>query len=332
MADKPTGKFIIYEEAWNTMQQYASIAYDTDKNEISGITCLRKVEHPKTGKNVWELFDPIILKQENTGVTTELDKDALTEYYVKTAVKHHPENIRFCWWHSHHTMAAFWSGTDLKEINAWKNDSWSLALVVNLFGDYCLNVSTWDPVEHTEDVPLEIIREAIKPTAEQIKEYKELCSSPAPVIQTYNRTNWTNKYRQTNQVGIWNKPDNEVVVDALAKDDVLAWNKHDNALHYTELHQELTEEITDLMSDYADGTVDYKKYAETVKILNTRLDARNAKMRVKKIVKGKLLEFSSTSYSEDHIKYDSKEVEAIYEGALSSIEIASYNGGYYGFH
>ena len=86
------------------------------------------------------------------------------------------------------------------------------------------------------------------------------------------------------------------------------------------------------MSDYSDGTVDYKKYAETVKMLNARLDARNAKMRVKKIAKGKLLEFASTSYPEDHIKYDSKEVEAIYEGALSSIEVASYNGGYYGFH
>tara|TARA_R110002012_G_scaffold120305_2_gene269535 strand:- start:3208 stop:4185 length:978 start_codon:yes stop_codon:yes gene_type:complete len=325
MPDKTTSKFIIYEKAWNTMQQYARIAYDKDKNEISGLTCLKKVKHPETGQRVWELFDPVILKQENTGTTTELDKDALTEYYVKTAAHHHPENIRFCWWHSHHTMGAFWSGTDLKEIKAWKNDTWSLALVVNLFGDYCLNVSTWDPVEHSEDVPLEIIRKPILPTKEQLAEYEELCSSPAPVVQSYSR-NWTNKYRQTNQVGIWNK------VDALAKEDALTWNKHDNALHYTDLHQEVTEEIDELMSDYADGTATYKKYTETIKILNSRLDVRNAKMKVKRIAKGKLLEFASTSFAEDHIKYDSDEVKGIYEGALSSIEIADYNGGYYGFH
>ena len=35
--------FIISEKAWNIMQQYARIAYDEDKNEVSGITCFKKV-------------------------------------------------------------------------------------------------------------------------------------------------------------------------------------------------------------------------------------------------------------------------------------------------
>ena len=220
MADKQDRKFIISEDAWNILQQYAKIAYDKDKNEISGMLCVRKVNHPATNTLVWELFDPVILKQENTGTTTELDKDALTDFYVKTAMVH-GEDIRFCWWHSHHTMGAFWSGTDVKEINAWKNDSWSLALVINLFEEYCLNVSTWDPLEHSEDVPLEIIRTMPKPTTKQIKEYEELCDKSEPIVATNH--NWTSNYKQINQIGIWNKSFKIPKDEPLVSDDKLEW-------------------------------------------------------------------------------------------------------------
>ena len=322
MADKQDRKFIISEKAWNTMQQYAQIAYDKDKNEISGMLCVRKIEHPTTNKPVWELFDPIILKQENTATLTELDKDALTDYYVKTAMVH-GQDIRFCWWHSHHTMGAFWSGTDVKEINAWKNDSWSLALVINLFEEYCLNVSTWDPIEHSEDVPLEILRNKSAYTKKQVEEYEELCSKPSPVV--YSHKNWTNKYKQTNQVGIWNKTVDEEV-DALAKDEVLAWAKHDNAAPYAELHTEVVEEISDMMEEYADGKKEYKEYCEWRNGINSRLKARDAKMQLLKIKKGDLLEQTATHFPEDWIKYESKDVQRAYETAVTSIEVTMYGG------
>ena len=116
--------FYIPEKEWYELQGWATIAYDEDKNEISGLMTVLEIE-----PNKYLICNPEILKQENTGTTTELDKDALTDFYVKTAMKH-GEDIRFCWWHSHHTMGAFWSTTDEREINAWKNDSWSLALVI----------------------------------------------------------------------------------------------------------------------------------------------------------------------------------------------------------
>ena len=37
MSKNTQPKFIIQEKAWDTMQQYARIAYDGDKNEISGL-------------------------------------------------------------------------------------------------------------------------------------------------------------------------------------------------------------------------------------------------------------------------------------------------------
>ena len=77
MAKNEKPKFIIQEKAWNTMQQYAQIAYEKDKNEISGLIPYKLVEHPVSKDMVYELFDPVILKQENTGTTTELDGEAI---------------------------------------------------------------------------------------------------------------------------------------------------------------------------------------------------------------------------------------------------------------
>ena len=326
-------RFIIYEKAWNIMQQYARIAYETDANEVSGITCVRKIGHPETKKKVWELFEPIILKQENTGTTTELDGDALRDFYIKAAMKH-GSDIRFCWWHSHHTMGAFWSTTDVNEINAWKNDSWSLALVINLFEEYCLNVSTWDPLEHSEDVPLEILRNKPAYSNIQVKEYEELCSKPEPIVTSYN--GWTRNYKQVNQVGLWkNTKDNKLVpddADVLATDDILSWSKHDNAIPYAELHTALTDEIDETMSDYAEGKITYNKYCEWLKAINLSLKTRDAKMKVIKVKKGELLEQTATKFPGDFIKYESTKVENAYETALSSIETHIYNGGYYGFN
>ena len=132
MAKNEKPKFIIQEKAWNTMQQYAAIAYDKDKNEISGLIPYKLVKHPVSEEKVYELFDPVIIKQENTGTTTELDGEAIRDYQIKAGMKYGTD-IKFCWWHSHHTMDAFWSGTDQNEIDAWENDSWSLALVINLY-------------------------------------------------------------------------------------------------------------------------------------------------------------------------------------------------------
>ena len=319
--------FIITEKAWNIMQQYAGIAYEKEKNEISGITCVKKVKHPVSGEMVWELFEPIILKQENTGTTTELDGDALRDYYIKAAMKH--GEVRFCWWHSHHTMAAFWSGTDLNEIKAWKNDSWSLALVVNLYGEYKLNVSTWDPIEHTVDVPLEIIRDIPQPTKKQLKEYEELCSSKVNVV------NYSNFSRQTY---LWNKGfqgngwiSKTKTEDALTKSGELAWKNSDNIDEYGELFSLVIDEIDDIMTDFAAGVIDYNKYSEFVKAMNTNLKKRNAKISIVKFAKGSLLEKTSTLFPIDHIKFETKKAQEVYEKAEAMIDYDSVIGGnFYG--
>ena len=321
MADEQKRNFIISEKAWNTMQQYAGIAYEKDKNEVSGIACVKRVKHPVSNKKVWEIFEPVILKQENTGVTTELDGDALRDYYVKSASKH--GDIRYCWWHSHHTMGAFWSGTDLNEIKAWKNDSWSLALVINLYQEYLLNVSTWEPIEHSEDVPLEIIRDISTATKKQLKEYDELCSNPAPIIQ--NGWNWKNN-NAYNQVDLWNKNVNK---SPLEKTDVLAWQGSNNILPYKELIEEVIENIDTLMEECADGSKTYEQYVNEVKAMNLALKTRKARFKIKQIAKGKLLDATMTMLPADHLKYDNKFAEEAYDKVLSMIDADDIMGGHY---
>tara|TARA_R100000781_G_scaffold111298_1_gene77651 strand:- start:1235 stop:2227 length:993 start_codon:yes stop_codon:yes gene_type:complete len=312
--------FIITQKAWNIMQQYAGIAHDKDKNEISGIACVKKVQHPVSDDMVWEIFDPVILKQENTSTTTELDGDALRDYYIKAAMKH--GEVRFCWWHSHHTMAAFWSGTDLNEIKAWKNDSWSLALVINLYGEYKLNVSTWDPIEHTEDVPLEIIGDTLKPTKKQLKEYEELCSNKADIVHHHSYGG--------HQTYLWNKSfqgnnwiTKSTTEDALTKSGELTWKNSDNLEEYAELFNIVIDEIDDIMTDFAAGAIDYKKYEEFIIAINLNLSKRNAKMKIRKFPKGSLLEKAATLFPIDHIKFDCKKTQEIYERSETIID---YNG------
>ena len=144
--------FYISERDWNKIQNYAQEAYDTKKSEIGGM--LVAIED-KDGD--WELKDPVILKQQISGSNCVLDKDELALYYTKVGTKLKKKNFRFVWWHSHHTMDAFWSGTDLTAIKEYSDGDFSFALVVNLKEEYKFRVSVWKPLEVHEDVDLTII-------------------------------------------------------------------------------------------------------------------------------------------------------------------------------
>jgi len=149
--------FYVSEKNWNKIIGYSEEAYNTMKSEIGGMSIMVEDEDGD-----WELIRPVILKQEVSGGNTHLDKDALAEYYTMACKKAGKRNFRFCWWHSHHTMAAFWSGTDLKAIDEFDEGDFSFALVVNLKEEYKFRVSVWKPFEVHEDQTLEINRSSTK--------------------------------------------------------------------------------------------------------------------------------------------------------------------------
>ena len=98
----------------NKIIHYAQAAYDEHKAEIGGMAVCVKGED-----NEWTIEDPIILKQDITATNCALDKEELSSYYldVNNNKKYKKKDWRFLWWHSHHMMDSFWSGTDLNAID-----------------------------------------------------------------------------------------------------------------------------------------------------------------------------------------------------------------------
>ena len=145
-------EFTIQDKAWNKVINYANAAYDQFKSEIGGMMVVIEDD-----AGDWELKDPVIMKQKISASNTHLDQEELAAYYTKAAMKYKKVNFRFCWWHSHHTMSAFWSGTDTNTIDEFSDGDFSFALVVNLKEEYKFRVSVWKPIEVHEDVDLDTL-------------------------------------------------------------------------------------------------------------------------------------------------------------------------------
>ena len=142
----------IQKKDWDKIINYARCASDKWSTEIGGMAVTRQ---DKDGN--WEIVDPQIMKQEVSAALCELDKTELATYYSKMAIKYRKDNIRFCWWHSHAKMDAFWSGTDTNTIDEYEDRDLSFALVVNDREEYKCRVSVWKPFTIHKDVELQII-------------------------------------------------------------------------------------------------------------------------------------------------------------------------------
>ena len=180
----------ISEANWNKIMGFAKEAYDEHKCEIGGMAVCKE---DKDGD--WVIENPVILKQEISSTNCVLDKDELAKYYTKTGMskRYKNANYRFLWWHSHHTMAAFWSNTDLTAIEEFNEGDFSFALVINLKGEYKMRVSVWDPIEVHNDVELNILRKETSVSKSIKDQVEELCETP-----TYKSTGWTYGGYQTN--------------------------------------------------------------------------------------------------------------------------------------
>ena len=166
-------KVYILKDSWDKIINYAKAAYHGEKAEIGGMSV---VTQDKDGD--WWIEDPQIMNQEISATTCDLDKEDLAKYYTQMAVKYKDTNFRFCWWHSHHTMGAFWSGTDLSSIDEYGEgeSDLSFALVVNLKEEYKCRISVWKPLEVHQDVELEIVgKEDVEIPLEIVTEVKAKC-------------------------------------------------------------------------------------------------------------------------------------------------------------
>ena len=247
-------EFYIDQKDWTKIQQYAQQAYTSKKAEIGGM--LVAIED-KDGD--WELKDPVILKQQISGSNCVLDKEELALYYTKVGTKLKKKNFRFVWWHSHHTMDAFWSGTDLTAIKEYSDGDFSFALVINLKEEYKLRVSVWKPIECHEDVELTIVGATKKVPKKIIDEVTEKCSS---ITYSYPKST---AWRQ----GISTEKSNQMTLMDTTKvggqksNQELSGDSHDYIYAYTL--------IDEMNKQYCDGRLTYEGWIAKAKQVNKLL-------------------------------------------------------------
>ena len=192
-------EFYIEKKDWDKVISYAQAAWDEHNSEIGGMMVV-----VKDTDGDWSIQDPVIMKQRISAGNTHLDKEELAKYYTKAAIKYKDNEFRFCWWHSHHTMGAFWSGTDTSTIDEYSDGDFSFALVVNLKEEYKFRVSVWQPIETHEDVEITILNNERKVSKSIIKEVNKLCSK-----ESYARSKGivkSSNYKHLGQTSLWNKP------------------------------------------------------------------------------------------------------------------------------
>jgi len=289
--------FYITEKDWYRLQAWATLAYEEDKNEISGLMTAVPQEDGRI-----KVGDVEILKQENTGTNTELDGDAVSEYMMKYGMKYNNPEMKFVWWHSHHTMGAFWSGTDIKEIEAWENNSYSLALVINLKEEYLFRVSFWKtnglPIEQHIDTTLTIERKQpnIHILDSMKKQYKELCSSP--VVHTLGARragiSW-NSHGQMFQNNLWQQNEKDIEIE----------NAYVSTL----------EELESLIESFVSGTESLKKYKKSIKAINKECKKHKMPFSVKDIKGSKhdVCNILMTKMPYELIEWDSNNNKELYE-------------------
>ena len=266
--------FYIAQKNWDKILGYAEEAYSTEKSEIGGMSVM--VED-KDGD--WILEDPVILKQEISAGNTVLDKDALADYYTKQAMKMKKKNFRFCWWHSHHTMGAFWSGTDKIAIDEFDEGDFSFALVVNLKGEYKFRVSVWKPLAVHEDTELEVLDRKSRCTKKMTEEVKELCSKPsyAPSKTRWNKQNYGYSYggygyKSADQLTARTDPRQETLFNGVPHIDSLGVIKQS--------FTQIVEDVDDVNGELVDGTLTFKDYSDVIDGLNKALQQEKSMYKI----------------------------------------------------
>ena len=310
----------IDKECWDKIINYAKAAYHTEKCEIGGMSV---VTQDKDGD--WLIQEPVILKQEIGGTTCDLDKEELAKYYTKMAVKYNKMNFRFCWWHSHHTMGAFWSGTDISSIDEYGEgeSDLSFALVVNLKEEYKCRVSVWKPVEIHQDVELNIIDNTpdVEIPLEIVTEVKAKCETRG-IVTTYNRNtkqlSLADSHINAKYGYNWN--------DYKALDDVNAPTQQEQT-NFEEKYEYAVMKTAEYIRQVTIGDWTMHKFKKAIRETNKQLDPYG--IQISELTKRELHEFLELNSE----PYEIVETDAKYADIVDSMtEMWSYNTGYGGYN
>ena len=297
------------EEDWETIHDYARIAYYCKPPKKKAATIEPKVWHNEIGgmavmkytKQGWLIFNPTILQQTVSGTICTLDKDKLSLYYSDMFGKY--GKCRFVWWHSHHTMSANWSGTDTDTIEENATSDWSASLLINLKGEHKLRIQFFRPLECSIDTEVSVLRPKRKLSKALYNEVVEKCSEKTYAVTKWNRGNdYTYGYGGYGDYGQYDssyyKGENPKSIDTdKARQRNLFNHGRDDELDEDFVYSY----IDDLNKHYVKSTIDYTQWRNCVRASNQKLNEHG--MKIIEFKKKKLEEIIYTAKPDDFITY-----------------------------
>lgn len=312
-------EIFIHKTCWDKIINYANAAYSTEKAEIGGMAV---VTQDKDGD--WHIEDPQIVKQEIAGTTCDLDKEELAMYYTKAAMKHKDDVFRFCWWHSHHTMEAFWSGTDLSSIDEYgEGDSdVSFALVVNLKQEYKCRISVWKPVVVHQDIELKIIDDTpeVEIPLEILTEVKAKCTTRS--ISSY-QTGYTKLPSNGKQLNINQGRYRDWSTYNWVDDDMTIKPTHQETANFEAKYEYACNKITEFMRQFKSGKWNAHKVKSAITHTNVILEPYG--LQIDKLTKKDIEEFIAADEHPFAILIIDNKYNDIAE---MYADMVCYNGGY----
>lgn len=269
--------FYISQKDWKRVLDYAQASYDSHQSEVGGFLIATKDKD-----NDIILSHPEILEQTVTGGSTEMDKAAIADYYVKSAMEH-GNDVRFVWWHSHASMGAFWSGTDTSTMEDYSSGDWSAFLVVNIRGEYKFRICVWNPIEAHEDIDLKILDGKMRSVPKTIvKQVEDLCTKPA--IKSLTKGKQTSFYTRKDYMDD-SKYDyygyNSAVVNSTSFG-------HKEGFTGTVLYDSTLQMVDELCNLYTDGEFNFKEWLKEVKNWNKILKRKKATFNITEVTENEL--------------------------------------------
>lgn len=278
-------EFYISQKDWKKVIDYAQASYDEFKSEIGGFLIAEK---DKDGDII--ISAPEILEQSVTGGTTEMEKAAVADYYVKSAMKH-GKDVRFVWWHSHASMSAFWSGTDTNTMKEYSSDDWSAFLVVNIRGEYKFRVCVWNPIIAHEDIDLNILDAKARTVPKAIRDsVSKLCNKPVTVMTNYKKNGKQTSLYNTRD---W---DRDSYIHNYYGNGYQSSYGHKHGYSGDQIYDSSLEIVAEWNDLYTEGQFTFKEWLKEVKNWNKILKLKKASFSIKEYTENEL-QLNSGIYS-----------------------------------
>lgn len=169
---KRTFEVSIKQAAYNRMMFYIMNA----PGEVSGYGKVQRVG------NSFMIEDVIVLEQKNGHSESFITPETTFRFMMlmkKRGLSTEGYNL---WWHSHNDFSAFFSGTDLEQIESLKNDRFTLSLVTNKMLEPRCRVDFYRPIRYGIDhLPLKVLPEIDALRASELKaEMDSLIKTKSP--------------------------------------------------------------------------------------------------------------------------------------------------------